>query len=377
MVAAVPGDNAAWAAQHLDTVRLTVEDNARAAPKEIAVGADGCAAAALHGPGPWSVRASLTMPLGKHAGFTWENTTLVEDAQGRVEREIRLDHGYDWHGDPGYEAIPLNLTFDSLNRSAPYTTNGRLDGWGWNSFFEHAMGPNATWKVWIVPLARTSPVHWQDPPAASGEHLPADFALAFPTPGSFRIVARALDGFGSGEASVLASAYGPGFRPAGRPSIFQDGAENGDEGWTFEATVAAGGLGAPYPLDDKGWRVSDQEADNGTHSWWTGNDAAWRGNMTSPPFKLPNDDLVHGVWFTTKGWPDNEHRLLLSLVGTDRPVSVWSLALGMDVWAPEFADLTSFAGQNVQLRFTFEADSLCGTNVCDSAGFFLDGIAVF
>jgi hypothetical protein len=151
--------------------------------------------------------------------------------------------------------------------------------------------------------------------------------------------------------------------------------EGGEEGWVFS------------PEDNGvGWHaVSGGKSHGGSGALYYGNPDTKNfdsggvntGSAESPKFQLATDtglELRFWVWLDTEsgsGWD----ALSLSVVAGDQEIEVWSKDYGspMNKWFEAKADLSSFAGREVSLRFFFDTND---DESNDGEGVYVDDLAI-
>lgn len=150
------------------------------------------------------------------------------------------------------------------------------------------------------------------------------------------------------------------------PDVFEEGFEQGQGDWVFENEEAA-----------FGWHLNDAQAAQGEMALYYGNPEATsygtsnEGTALSPPIELPSAlevSMSVALWLDTEGGFDE---LFIHVVRDNSEVQLGEFSGGDGLWETEELDLSSFAGETIRLRFSFDSDgSVSGTGV------FVDSIVI-
>ncbi|MFH1777870.1 MAG: PKD domain-containing protein [Candidatus Omnitrophota bacterium] len=155
---------------------------------------------------------------------------------------------------------------------------------------------------------------------------------------------------------------------------FYDNMENGDTGWS----VSGYGL----------WHRSQHRVYSGTWAWYYGQEGAWNyetggrnyGYLYSPIIDLTNyasPKLSFWRWYQTEGgqyhWYYDRKDISIRIYGKTGWINLAQISTFPETWIKEEFDLTSYAGELIQIRFYFDTMGPYNNNF---EGLYIDDITV-
>lgn len=341
--------------------------------------AQGCAAAAVRPGSDVSVFAHFTQ--GERYLTTWDGEARANDVRGVHRVEIPLGRPLESHVDC------LSSSFFDISVSPQNVTPPAdvvLDFRRYDYSYCSERFNTTAWTVWLGPDSGRDDGTWiwdyteTHVLVARGDSVPGTVNITIAAPGKWHLVVAAETGNQHDDLGLIAHDL-PGTGPhatlfASNITLFEDGAENGPEQWDV-ATTLLEDLEVPVLVGDFGWKITEDQAQGGSRSWWADTAPGMTTSMTSKDIHVPNDGFAHFLrfsWLVGEGAGGD-----LQFQVTSGGSAYWSEtleAVETDTWQVAWRDLTALAGTDIRLEFSHTLPACGPLSACGPALAYVDDL---